>query len=534
MMNIGVGEKNFMFECFLSQELVFEVMSSSSSSSSSSPNIAQVQPRRGVVFPPSPPRQDEVKNGEEEKKHADVRVQPPGEPEYSSESDSNEIDQNKPIDDSENNKGLSPNYSPCSSEKDDDCEIIASNVLSDEEEEMIAQAKAANPSPPEGVPPPPAGAAPESRDKPPALEKPKKRNHNLERVGDEVEVWYKQGLAHLRGRPDTQWFRVDPTKKIPCNNCLDPRSKFLITFREEDMHMCSKTCVLFGMLARFDESEVDDSVSRAEVQKLCDLIMKRQGGLNGRYKLSHPNKIPIKLAKELLAQGKSYVKRLEEFKEKPATSQEEIRDHKIAQEALRKLLMQHYQQFNQDGEMIGNEKYTEELKNFNTARLESLQRLKIIAKAQKENKERLARALKDATPILQNIRGKYKDTIAPIMTDMMDKIKSLREIERKLEEAQDEVTAKKKELTTTYKDDRLSFAVEYSKLADILDVIHDTAIADTQIAIDASQSAGTMHANERRVLKALEEADILSEGEKSTFKKLKENFREVESDRSRR
>ena len=92
-------------------------------------------------------------------------------------------------------------------------------MLSDEEEEeMIAQAKAANPSPPEGVPPPPAGAAPESRDKPPALEKPKKRNHNLERVGDEVEVWYKQGLAHLRGRPDTLWFRVDPTKRIPCNN----------------------------------------------------------------------------------------------------------------------------------------------------------------------------------------------------------------------------------------------------------------------------------------------------------------------------
>ena len=505
------------------------MMSSSSSSSSSSPNIAQVQPRRGVVFPPEPPRQAEVKNDEEEKKHADVRVQPPGEPEYSSESDNNEIDQNKPIDDSKDNRGFSPNYSPCSSEKDDDCEIIASNVLSDkEEEEMIARVMAANPSPLEGVPPPPAGAAPESKEQLPALEKPKKR---LDRVGNEVEAYIKIGLSFLRDRPDTKWYRVDETlKKKPCNNCLNSTSKYMVEYRDEDMTMCSATCVLFGILARFQDSEIDDPVSRAELQKVCDLIMKKQGSRDGRFKQSRPNKPTIELAKTMLKQSKNYLKRVEELKENPAKSEEEIRDRQLATEALQKLLMKHYQQFNEDGETIGNDKYTEELGIFNTLRIENLKSNRSIAKTQKDNKERLAKAVKDAESILQTIQMKYKETIAPTMNEMADKIKTLRDIERQLEDAQDEITLKKNELAMTYKDGRLSFASEYSKLADILEVIHDAAIADNQITLNASQAASQMRENERKMLKALEEAEILSDEEKTTFKILKETCKEMHAE----
>jgi predicted phage tail protein len=258
--------------------------------------------------------------------------------------------------------------------------------------------------------------------------------------------------------------------------------------------------------------------------------MKKQGSRYGRFNQSRPNKPTIELAKTMLKQSKNYLKRVEELKENPAKSEEEIRDRQLATEALQKLLMKHYQQFNEDGETIGNDKYTEELGIFNTLRIENLKSNRSNAKAQKDNKERLAKAVKDAESILQTIQMKYKETIAPTMNEMADKIKTLRDIERQLEDAQDEITLKKNELAMTYKDGRLSFASEYSKLADILEVIHDAAIADSQITLNASQAASQMRENERKMLKALEEAEILSDEEKTTFKILKETCKEMHAE----
>ena len=286
-------------------------------------------------------------------------------------------------------------------------------------------------------------------------------------------------------------------------------------FKKKKIETCCQTCVLQSLLAKVQTEE--NAESREDSGLLCAVLVKKQNNPTGRFLRSNRIGDIKELANDLKSKCAEFQKRAEEKKKNPEVSQNGTEAHKTAATAWKKELHDLSRQYNEHGDTIASEKFTDELEAFTRARLANLKKTKILAKEEKDNKENLAAKMHKVPAILKEIRDKYDELIAPVVVPMVEKMKALTAAEKALEAAQEAISKHHKELVATHGDERLKFALMHKTLVERLKDIKDAARVDMQIAITQATERDNMHKFEKSALKLLHDSGKMNETQKKIF-----------------
>ena len=525
MMNIGVGEKTLCLHVFSLRSSFFdEAMSSSSSSSSMKATAQRVRERQGHN-PLIQERIDEVvareakvddEKFQEERKHAVAATL--------TAAAENPLPGRPPAYESEEEKEVEPKYSPASNMSDDsDFEIISENGIQQKFELDMAIAMAnslAGASPPEGrpPPPPPKGAAPDKDVQNEQLDE----QHDLEgnpqrdaveikpakpkliKVGNEFEPWFAEGLAKISRLPQAFWCKAEEKNERICMNCLKPQTKFVVTYKDEEISTCSKTCLLWSLLYKMKPDEC--KLENAETQMVTTLLMKRQDNLHGKFHKTRPFHSQIDLAKDLKAKIEAYRKKVADLEKKPKATPEALEAHNKALDALQKMLMTHFNTTNENAQEIVGEKYTNLLPEYNTARLSNLKQKKANALEAKKLNDRLEKALKNAPTIAGKINGNYVRDIMPIMNTLTEPLAVLREMEKKIETAQEKIADKHDLLAETMKSEKFKWVTALYDAEEMMDELRIVARLKNELAEKTAKEAKIMRAFEMKMVEELKDS----------------------------